>query len=226
MSLHTVEFYFNYFLHEATPSHFDSGVGYVHTEYVLFGGVLPILYNPCEILFSFICDGYVLTRVNLRLRPHYFLVAFYWASGAATLLFAMLDPANIVVLFYLVRFYTYPRKHLAFSHYVSECILQEFYHARHSKSTCSATSTGSCTTSTLFPSCSNTPCLPTTTVPSSSSPRPATAAPLAPASAITPQQHQEIVSSVTTEVTRRLQTAQGAQALICVSVVYFSVYLF
>jgi hypothetical protein len=68
--------------------------------------VLPILYNPCEILFSFICDGYVLTRVNLRLRPHYFLVAFYWASGAATLLCAMLDPAYIVVLFYLVRFYT------------------------------------------------------------------------------------------------------------------------
>jgi hypothetical protein len=65
-----------------------------------------ILYNPCEILFSFICDGYVLTRVNLRLRPHYFLVAFYWASGAATLLCAMLDPAYIVVLFYLVRFYT------------------------------------------------------------------------------------------------------------------------
>jgi hypothetical protein len=46
----------------------------------------------------------------------------------------------------------------------------------------------------------------TTTVPSSSSPRPATAALLAPASAITPQQLQEIVSSVTTEVTRRLQT--------------------
>ena len=46
----------------------------------------------------------------------------------------------------------------------------------------------------------------TTTVPSSSSPRPATAAPLAPASAITPQQLQEIVSSVTAEATRRLQT--------------------
>ena len=46
----------------------------------------------------------------------------------------------------------------------------------------------------------------TTTVPSSSSPRPATAAPLAPATAITPQQIQEIVSSVTAEVTRRLQT--------------------
>jgi hypothetical protein len=44
------------------------------------------------------------------------------------------------------------------------------------------------------------------TVPSSSSPRPATAAPLAPASAITPQQHQEIISSVTTEVTHHLQT--------------------
>jgi hypothetical protein len=43
----------------------------------------------------------------LRLRPRYFLVAFYWASGAATLLCAMLDPANIVGLFYLVRFYTY-----------------------------------------------------------------------------------------------------------------------
>ena len=46
----------------------------------------------------------------------------------------------------------------------------------------------------------------TMTVPSSSSPRPATAAPLAPASAITPQPLQEIVSSVTAEVTRRLQT--------------------
>ncbi|CAB3978465.1 Hypothetical predicted protein [Paramuricea clavata] len=45
----------------------------------------------------------------------------------------------------------------------------------------------------------------TTTVPSSSSPQPATAAPLAPASAITPQQLQEIVSSVTAKVTRRLQ---------------------
>jgi hypothetical protein len=44
------------------------------------------------------------------------------------------------------------------------------------------------------------------TVPSSRSPRPATAAPLAPASAITPQQLQEIVSSVTAVVTRRLQT--------------------
>jgi hypothetical protein len=48
--------------------------------------------------------------------------------------------------------------------------------------------------------------LATTTVPSSSSPRPATAAPLAPVSAFTPQQLQEIVSSVTAEVTRRLQT--------------------
>jgi hypothetical protein len=75
------------------------------------------------------------------------------------LLCAMLDPAIIVVLFYLVRFYTYPRKHLAFSHYVSECILQEFYHARHSKSTCSATITGNRTTSTPFPSRSNAPCL-------------------------------------------------------------------
>ena len=46
----------------------------------------------------------------------------------------------------------------------------------------------------------------TTTVPSSSTPRLATAAPLAPASATTPQQLQEIVSSVTAEVTRRLQT--------------------
>ncbi|CAB4032932.1 Hypothetical predicted protein [Paramuricea clavata] len=46
----------------------------------------------------------------------------------------------------------------------------------------------------------------TTMVPLSSSPQPATAAPLAPASAITPQQFQEIVSSVTAEVTRRLQT--------------------
>jgi hypothetical protein len=82
-------------------------VGYVHTEYGLFGEVLPILYKPCEILFSSIYDGYVLTRANLRLRPRYFLVAFYWASGAATLLCAMLDPANIVGLFYLVRFYTY-----------------------------------------------------------------------------------------------------------------------
>lgn len=36
---------------------------------------------------------------------------------------------------------------------------------------------------------------------------PATAAPLAPTSAITPQQIQEIVSSVTAEVTRRLQSA-------------------
>jgi hypothetical protein len=104
MSPHTVEFYFDFFLQEATSSH--SGVGYVHTEYVLFGEVLHILYNPCEILFLFICDGYVLTHVNLRLRPHYFLVAFYWVSGAATLLCAMLDPAYIVVLFCLVRFHT------------------------------------------------------------------------------------------------------------------------
>ena len=98
-------FILTFFLHEATPSHFDSGVGYVHTEYVLFGEALHILYNPCEILFSFICDGYVLTHVNLRLRPH-FLMPFYWASGEATLLCAMLDPVYIVVLFYLVRFYT------------------------------------------------------------------------------------------------------------------------
>ena len=37
--------------------------------------------------------------------------------------------------------------------------MQEFYNARHSKSTCSATSTGSRTTSTPFPSRSNAPCL-------------------------------------------------------------------
>jgi hypothetical protein len=59
--------FFYFFLHQATHSHFDYGVGYVHTEYGLVGETLLILYKPCEILFSFICDDYVLTRVNLRL---------------------------------------------------------------------------------------------------------------------------------------------------------------
>ena len=55
--------------------------------------------------------------------------------------------------------------------------------------------------------CAQMPCASgTTTVPSSSSPRSATAAPRAPASAITPKQLQEIVSSITAGVTHHLQT--------------------